>query len=49
MRLLEAMFEEAVELSGFPARAPLEDIEMKIRLARVLNVSRTSRKTCSGA
>jgi hypothetical protein len=49
MRLLEAMFEEAVELGVLPSREPLEDIERKIRLARVLNVSGTSRKTGSGA
>ena len=47
MRLVEAMFEEAVELGGFPLREPLRDIETKIRLARVLNVSGTSRKTGS--
>ena len=45
MRLMEAMFEEAVGLGVLPSREPLEDIETKIRLARVLNVSGTSRKT----
>jgi len=49
MRLLEAMFEEAVELGAFPSREALDNIETKIRLARVLNVSGTSRKTGSGA
>ena len=49
MRLLEAMFEEAVELGVLPSRTPLEDIETKIRLARVLNVSGASRKTGTGA
>ena len=49
MWLMEAMFEEAVELGALPSREPLEDIETKIRLARVLNVSGTSRKTGSGA
>jgi hypothetical protein len=49
MRLMEAMLEEAVEFGVFPSREPLEDIETKIRLARVLNVSGTSRKTGSGS
>lgn len=49
MRLMEAMLEEAVELGVLPSREPLEGVETKIRLARVLNVSGTSRKTGSGA
>jgi hypothetical protein len=49
MRLMEAMFEEAVEFGVLPSREPLEDIETKIRLARVLNVSGTSRKAGPGA
>lgn len=49
MRLLEAMFVEAVKLGGFSSHQPLRDIETKIRLARILNVSGTSRKTGSGA
>jgi hypothetical protein len=37
MRLLEAMFEEAVDLGVLPPREPLEGVETKIRLAHILN------------
>ena len=37
MRLMEAMFKEAVELGAFAPCDPLGDIETKIRLAHILN------------
>ena len=43
LRLLEAMYEHARLLGAFPPADPLEGIEVKIRMARILNhVPRTS-------
>jgi hypothetical protein len=36
-RILDAMYEEAVQLGVFPERNPLEGIEDDIRLAQLLN------------
>ena len=43
LRLLDAMYEHARLLRAFPPADPLEGIEVKIRMARILNhVPRTS-------
>lgn len=43
LRLLDAMYEHARLLGAFPPADPLEGIEVKIRVARILNhVSGTS-------
>ena len=39
LRLYEAMYEEARRLGALSLKDPLEGIEHKIRLARMLNVS----------
>lgn len=36
-RILDAMYEEAVALGVFPPEDPLEGIDVKIKLARVMN------------
>ena len=38
LRLFEAMWQEAMALGAFPLKNPLEDIEVDIRLARILNL-----------
>lgn len=40
--LYEALYAEARTLGLFPLKDPLEGLEVKIRLAKVLNVSRTA-------
>ena len=37
LRLVDALFEEAVELGVFPPRDPLEGLEVDIRIAKVVN------------
>jgi len=37
LRILDALYEEALMLGALPLKDPLEGIEVKIRLARVLN------------
>ena len=37
LRLLDAMYEHARLLGAFPPADPLEGIEVKIRMARILN------------
>lgn len=37
LAIFEAMWEEAVALGVFPPKDPLEGLEMKIHMARVLN------------
>ncbi len=38
LRLFEAMWQEAMALGALPLKDPLEDIEVDIRLARILNL-----------
>ena len=47
-RLFEALMEEARELGVYPPKNPLEDIEVKIKLARLLNVQTITRKAGPG-
>ncbi len=49
LALVEAMYEHARRLGAFPVADPLEGIETKIRLARVVNVRTTPGKARSGA
>lgn len=43
IRIVEALYKEAVSLGVFPLRDPLEGIEVKIKIAKVINsVSETS-------
>jgi hypothetical protein len=37
MRIFEALYEEAVLLGVFPSGDPLEGIDLKIKIARILN------------
>jgi hypothetical protein len=37
LRILDALYEEALMLGALPPRDPLEGIEVKIRMAHVLN------------
>jgi hypothetical protein len=37
LMILDALFEEAIMLGALPPRDPLEGIEVKIRVAHVLN------------
>ncbi len=39
LALLDAMYEHARLLGAFPPADPLEGIDVKIRMARILNVS----------
>ena len=42
LRLVEAMYEEAVFLSAFPPRDNIDDLDVDIEIARVINgVSKT--------
>ena len=49
LALVESMYEHARALGAFPLADPLEGIETKIRVARVLNVPTTSGTDGSGA
>ena len=42
LRLVEAMYEEARALGVMSALGPLEGLESRLRLARVLNARKTS-------
>ena len=37
LKIVEALFEEAVELGVFPLKDPLEGLEVDIRIAKVIN------------
>jgi len=37
LAIMESMMEEAVKLGVFPPKDPMEGIEAKIRMARILN------------
>ena len=39
---MDAMYREARALGVFPLRDPLEDLDIKIRMVRVFNVSGTA-------
>ena len=43
LAIYEALYEEVVALGVLPPKDPLEGIEFKIHLVRVLNVSGTAR------
>jgi len=43
-RLVDAMWREAYDLGKFPSPSWREDLEVKIRLARILNVPGPTRK-----
>ncbi len=45
LRLLEAMLAHARSLGAFPPPDPLEGLEVRIRMARVLNVRTTTGTT----
>jgi hypothetical protein len=42
LQLYEALYSEARSLGLFPLRDPLEGLQVKIRMAKVLNVSTTA-------
>ena len=42
LRLLDAMFEEAKALGVFPLLDPLQDLDVKIYLAKAINVSKAA-------
>ena len=42
LRLLESLLQEARALGVFPLSQPLQDLEVKIHLAKVINVSKAS-------
>ena len=37
LKVVEALFQEAVELGVFPLKDPLEGLEVDIRIAKVIN------------
>jgi len=37
LKIVEALFQEAVELGVFPLKDPLEGLEVDIRIAKVIN------------
>ncbi|MCX6566112.1 MAG: hypothetical protein NTW38_06775 [Candidatus Aminicenantes bacterium] len=37
LRILDALYEEALMLGAFPPKNPLEGIEVKIRIAKAVN------------
>jgi hypothetical protein len=37
LKLVEALFQEAVDLGVFPLKDPLEGLEVDIRIAKVIN------------
>ena len=39
LRIFEALYEEACALGAFPLQNPLEGLEAKIRMVKVVNVS----------
>lgn len=45
LQLFEAMYDEALALNILPLRDPLEGLDIKIKMARDLNVSRAPQKT----
>jgi hypothetical protein len=49
LALLESMFEYARVMGAFPPVDPLEGIETKIKLARVLSASTSARTDRSGS
>ncbi|MEW5902592.1 MAG: hypothetical protein AB1715_14090 [Acidobacteriota bacterium] len=49
VRIYEAMYEEACLLGVLPSKNPLEGIDEKIKLAKALNISGTSRKARPGS
>jgi hypothetical protein len=49
LQMLDWMYEHARAMGAFPPADPLEGIETKIRLARVVNVPTTSGTDRSGA
>jgi hypothetical protein len=46
LKLVEAMYEEARSLGLFPLAHPLEGLDVKIRMARIIGVSAASGKNC---
>ena len=42
LRLFEAMYQEARALGVYPLKNPLEGVEVRIRLAEAINVSRAA-------
>ena len=42
LKILEALFEEAQALHLFPLKDPLQGLDIKIHLARVINVSKAA-------
>jgi hypothetical protein len=42
LRILEAMYSEALALGALPLKDPLDGIEVDIRLAKVINVRATA-------
>jgi hypothetical protein len=47
LRILDALYEEAVMLGALPPKDPLEGIEVKIRIAKAVNSVQRSHKTNS--
>ena len=45
LRLLEAMYEHACKMGAFAGTDPLDGLEVKLRLAKVLNVPTNSGTT----
>jgi hypothetical protein len=48
LRLMNAMYEHARSMGAFPLKNPLEGLEDKIRLARMINVRTDSGTDISG-
>lgn len=49
LAVMEALAEHAVQLGVWGKREPLEGLEVKIELARILNVRRTTGETGAGS
>lgn len=49
LRLFEALYDEARELGVLPLRDPLEGLDVKILVAKAVNVSETAGKDSAGA
>jgi hypothetical protein len=49
LRLVDAMYEHARAIGVFPLQDPLEGLDTKIRLAKVVNVRTNSGTSSSGA
>lgn len=47
--VMEAMYEHAVLLGQWGKRAPLDGLESRLEMARILNVRRTAGEAGSGA